>query len=60
MRGEFSWSSDDKNVTPRFLTESDMGTDALPTDTESGKEEDRELNSIPEDTITASALSSLS
>ena len=34
------WQS---NVTPRFLTESDKGTDAQPTVIKSGKEKEREI-----------------
>ena len=45
---------------PRFLTESDVGTDALPIVTDSGKEEERELDFLPEETIIASVVSSLS
>ena len=48
------------NVTPRFLTESDKGTDAQPTDIKSGKEKDRDLDFRLEDTIIASILSSFS
>ena len=47
-------------VTPRFWTESDKETDALPTVTESGKEKERDLDFRPEDTIIASVLSSFS
>ena len=39
------------NVTPRFLTESDKGTDAQPTVIKSGKEKERDLDCRPEDTI---------
>ena len=42
------WQSD---IKPRFLTESDKGTDAQPTDTKSGKENERDLHFLPEDTI---------
>ena len=49
------WQS---SVTPKFLTESDKGIDALPTDIETGKERERELDFLPEDTIIASVLSS--
>ena len=50
------WQSD---VTPRFLTESDKGTDALPTVTESRKkrERERDLKILSKDTIIASVLS---
>ena len=51
------WQS---NVTPRFLTESDQGTDAQPTVIKSGKEKERDLDFQPEDTIIASVLSSFS
>ena len=37
-----------------------MGTDALPIAIESGKEEERDLGSLTEDTIIASVWSSLS
>ena len=43
-----------------FLTESDKGTDALPIVLESEKEEERDLDSLTENTIIASVLSSLS
>ena len=46
--------------TPRFLKESDTGTDALPVVIESGKEEERALDFLPEDTVVASVLTSLS
>ena len=49
------WQS---NATPRFLTESDKGTDAQPTVIKSGKEKERDLDFRPEDTIIASVLSS--
>ena len=57
MRCEFSWSG----VTRRFLTESDMETDALPTVIESGseKEEERGLDFLPQDIIIDSVLSPL-
>ena len=45
------------NVTPRFLTESDKGTDAQPTVIKSRKEKERDLDFRPEDTIIASVLS---
>ena len=48
------------NVTPRFFTESDKGTDAQPTVIMSGKEKERDLDFRPEDTIIASVLSSFS
>ena len=49
------------SVTPRFfLTESDMGTDALPIVTDSGNKEERDLDFLPEDTIIAPVLLSLS
>ena len=48
------------SVTTRFLTESDKGPDELPTVTESGKEKQRDLHFLPEDTITAFVLSSFS
>ena len=51
------WQS---NVTPRFLTESDKGTDAQPTVIKSGQEKERNLDFRPEDTIIASVLSSFS
>ena len=51
------WQS---SVTPRFLTESDKGTDAQPTVIKSGKEKERDLDFRPEDTIIASVLSSFS
>ena len=51
------WQS---NVTSRFLTESDKGTDAQPTVIKSAKEKERDLDFRPEDTITASVLSSFS
>ena len=51
------WQS---NVTPRFLTESDKGTDAQPTVIKSGKEKERDLDFQPEDMIIASVLSSFS
>ena len=54
MRCEFSRSG----VTHRFLTESDMETDALPTVIECGKEEERDLGFLPEDTT--NVLSSFS
>ena len=47
------------SVTPRFLTESDKGTDAQPTVIKPGKEKERDLDR-PEDTIIASVLSSFS
>ena len=50
------WQS---NVTSRFLTESDKGTDAQPTVIKPGKEKERDLDR-PEDTIIASVLSSFS
>ena len=48
------------SVTPRFLTESDKGPDALPTVTESGKERERErdLKILSKDTIIASVMPS--
>ena len=51
------WQS---SVTPRFLTESDKGTDELPTVIESGKEKERDLDFRPDDTITPSVFSSFS
>ena len=51
------WQS---NVTPRFLTGSDEGTDAQPTVIEYWKEKDRDLDFQLEDTIIASVLSSFS
>ena len=48
------------NVTSRFLTESDKGTDAQPTVIKSWKEKERDLDFRPEDTIIASVLSSFS
>ena len=45
------WQS---SVTPRFLTESDKGTDAQPTVIKSRKEKERDLDFRPEDTIIAS------
>ena len=48
------------SVTPRFLTESDKGTNAQPTVIKSGKEKERGLDFRPEDTIIASVLSSFS
>ena len=51
------WQS---NVTSRFLTESDKGTDAQPTVIKSWKEKERDLDFRPEDTIIASVLSSFS
>ena len=51
------WQS---SVTPRFLTESDKGTDAQLTVIKSGKEKERGLDFRPEDTIIASVLSSFS
>ena len=51
------WQS---SVTPRFLTESDKGTDAQSTVIKSGKEKERDLDFQPEDTIIASVLSSFS
>ena len=51
------WQPD---VTPRFLTESNNGTDAQPTVIKSGKEKERDLDFRPEDTIIASVLSSFS
>ena len=50
------WQS---SVTPRFLTESDKGTEAPPTVITSGKEKERDLDFLPEETITASVLLSL-
>ena len=50
------WQS---SVTPRFLTESDKGTDAQPTVIKSGQEKERNLDFRHEDTIIASVLSSL-
>ena len=55
----FSWSSGSQ-VSHQFLTEPDKGTDALPTVIESGKGKERDLDFLPEDTIIASVLSSLS
>ena len=49
------WQS---NVTPKFLTQSDKGTDAQSTVVKSGMEKD--LDFRPEDTIIASVLSSFS
>ena len=46
------WQS---NVTPKFLTQSDKGTDAQSTVVKSGMEKD--LDFRPEDTIIASVLS---
>ena len=51
------WQS---GVTSRFLTESDKGTDAPFTVTESGKEKERDLKFPPEDKIKASVSSSFS
>ena len=51
------WQS---SVTPRFLTESDKGTDAQPTVMKSRREKERDLDFRPEDTIIASVLSSFS
>ena len=51
------WQS---SVIPQFLTESDKGTDAPPTDIKSGKEKERELDFRPDDAIIASVLSSFS
>ena len=51
------WQPD---VTPRFLTESNTGTDAQPTVIKSGKGKERDLDFRPEDTIIASVLSSFS
>ena len=45
---------------PRFLTESDKGTDAQPTVTKSGNEKERGLDFWPKDTIIASVLLSFS
>ena len=39
--------------------ESDMGADVLPIAIESGEEEERDLDFLPEDTIIASVLASL-
>ena len=47
-------------VTPRFLTESDKGTDAQPTVIKSGKEKERDLDFRLEDTIIVSVLSPFS
>ena len=49
-----------QRVTPRFMIESDMGTDTLPIVIESGKEEDRDLDFVPEDIIIASTFFLLS
>ena len=38
------WQS---RVAPRFLTDSDNGADAVPTVTESWKEEERDLDFLP-------------
>ena len=46
------------NVTPRFLTESNKGTDAQSTVIKSGKEKVIDLDFRPEDTIIAPVLSS--
>ena len=51
------WQPD---VTPRFLTESNTGTDAQPTVIKSGKGKERDLDFRPEDTIISSVLSSFS
>ena len=48
------WQSD---IKPRFLTESDKGTDAQPTAIKSGKEKEGDLDFRPEDTIIGSVLS---
>ena len=48
------------SVTPRFLTESDKGTDAQPTVIKSGNEKERDLDFRPEIAIIASVLSSFS
>ena len=48
------------SVPPRFLTLSDKGTDVLPRVRESGKEKERDLEFLPENTIIASVLSSFS
>ena len=42
------------------MTETDKGTDALPTVIKSGKEKERDLDFGPEDTNIASVLSSFS
>ena len=52
------WARGD--VTSRFLTESDKGTDTQPTVIKSGKETERNLDFRLEDTIVASVLSSFS
>ena len=44
------------SVTPRCLIQSDMGTDAL-SRLDSVKEEERDLDFVPENTIIASVLS---
>ena len=51
------WQS---NLIPRFLTESDKGTDTQPTVIKSGKEKKKDLDFRPEDMIIASILSSFS
>ena len=48
------------SVTPRFLTESDKETNALPTVIKSWKEKEGDLDFRPEDTIIVSVLSSFS
>ena len=53
MGFQVKWQS---NVTPRFLTESYKGTDALPTVIESEKEKERDLDFPPEDTVIVSVL----
>ena len=53
------WKYNQKK-TPRFLTESDKGTDAQPTVIKSGKEKERELDFRPDDAVIASVLSSFS
>ena len=47
-------------VKPRFLTESDKGTDELPTVVQSGEKRERDLDFLPEEKIIASVLSSFS
>ena len=47
-------------IIPRFLTESNKGTDELPTVTESAKERERDLDFLLKDTIIASVLWSFS
>ena len=51
------WQS---SVAPRFLAESDKGTNAQPTVIKSGKEKERDLDFRLEDTIIVSVLSPFS